>query len=611
MGAGPDQIQLLKRMKARSETTFWRPWRIACLLLLAAIPSAAQRVIEMRGFKFSEDDDAPQETKVKIRLEGAKAQPLQGGLVLVSEARVRTFREDGLPELVIEAPDCTHNSTNRTMSSSGPLLVKTADGSFSIRGNGFLYQQTNRTLFISNNVETIASPELLKQSGTNHSSADQDSPLRILSQTFRYSTEDGIGLYRENVRVSGTNLAVSSERLTLTLPITERVLRSITAEDNVHLDYADMDADGQKAVYDVATEVAEMTGQPSWRSEGREGGADTFIIDRTNRLVLAKGDAWLKMPGQSLAADLLPRLNNPEAPATGQSKTVEVRSASYQLQTNQIVFLDGVKLSETADGMPDGQLTCGKMIVNFAGTNQLEKLVAEKDVAIERPGGRFAANLAVYTATNSLLELHGDPSWLAGLRRGRGDLITVDTFRNEMHVKGNASMQMPAEALREQAGQQNPKLRVSGASVGQAPAEIFSDEYFVSPERALFQGGVRITHPQMAWSCETLTVDLPPEGMHVESVLAQRQVVFNFIDNSGQVVKGAAEKALYQYKVSAGVTNEQMELTGNPLIQTTNGVFRNRVIVYDMTRDKFDAFGRYAIHAIVPVMKTNTFKFPK
>jgi len=585
--------------------------------ILLALDAAAQRVIEMRGFKYAEYYDAPEETRIKTRLQGGKAQPQPGGFVLVTTARLETFRKDGLPELVVETPECTHSSTGRVIYSSGPLLVKTADGGFSIRGEGFLYQQTNSTLIISNNVETIANPELLTKasepSGPGEIKAASSSPMRILSRSFRYSADEGAGIYSGDVQVSGTNLALTSGNLSLKLPVEERRLHEIVASEKVQMDYAGMRASGERAVYNVDTQVAEVTGQPSWSSEGRQGRADSFTIDRTNRLVLARGNAWMRMEGQSLAADLLPNLSGskpPGAPADA-IKAVEVRSASYDLFTNNIVFEDGVTVTEFAGADVEGRLDCKQMSVTFAGTNQVEKLVAKTNVVITRGEGLLAADEAIYTGTNSLLELRGSPSWKSGARQGKGDSILVDGQSREMHVKGNASMRIPAEFLRQQAEVRRPGTSPSGQAQEQEWAQIFSEDYLLRADRAQFRGGVYITHPQVAWSCERLAVDLPAEGDRIESILAEQQVAFNFLDASGQRIQGRSDNAEYTYQVRDGRTNELMHLTGQPVIETTNGVLRNRVITYDLSQNKLFARGRYSIRGTAPALGTNTFRFPK
>src|SRR6266851_322267 len=71
-----------------------------------------------------------------------------------------------------------------------------------------------------------------------------------------------------------------------------------------------------------------------------------------------------------------------------------------------------------------GKMGCSLMTLTFASSNELQTLCAE---------------------TNVVLELTEDPTWQAGAKAGKGDLLRVNTQLNEMLVRGNASMRLPAD----------------------------------------------------------------------------------------------------------------------------------------------------------------------
>jgi lipopolysaccharide export system protein LptA len=595
----------------------------ACFLAVGPMGTAlAQRVIELRGFRYAEYYDAPKETRVKTRLHGEKAQPLGAGIVAVTGVRLETFLENGEPELVMEAPQCIHDSSARTVSSAGPLMVRMADGSFSIQGEGFHFQQTNSVLAISNRVQTAAQPDLLQgREGEPEEPGTDVTPLVITSDQFQYSADEGLGLYRGNVRVLGTNVAVRCGLLTLKLPVEERRLRNIAAEGDVIMDYEEMHATGQKAIYDLDSGIAVVTGQPTWSTEGREGRAERFTIDRTNRFVLAEGNAWLRMPGQTLAANLLPRIDSLDQTNSSAPQSVEVRSATYELRTNMAVFHREVVVTEMEGEETAGQLTCAVLTALFGGTNQLDQLIAQGGVEIARGDNRLRSREAIYYSTNQLLDLRDNPSWQAGSREGKGRHITVDTAKNEMNVRGNASMRMPAEAFSAvmlQPGLQEVTISEPGPNVSTpgAPdmegqvAEIFSAEYDLRPDRAVFRGGVYVSHPQTAMSCQVLTVDLPAEGGHVERILADQQVNFDLVDRSGQRVKGASDNAVYSYSISGNRTNELLELAGGAFVQNTNGILRSPVIFYDRVENKVSA-PAWKMRGTVPGGHTNLLAMPR
>src|SRR5262249_8162854 len=135
-----------------------------------------------------------------------------------------------------------------------------AAGAFSIEGKGFLWKQTNSSIFISNSVHTIIQP----QSKTNAQSSVPapkaasrptlpgavlptlpNSPVDIYSREFSYSTATGLGVYREDVRLNGTNFGLCSGVLSILLPITNRTVQTLTADEHVVLDYELGHAEGE------------------------------------------------------------------------------------------------------------------------------------------------------------------------------------------------------------------------------------------------------------------------------------------------------------------------------------------------------------------------------
>src|SRR6266850_2653863 len=296
-----------------------------CLALSAGVYRAQQ--VEANKFKLAEYWPL-HETQMKSLLEGARGQHRADGTTLITEAKLQTFSENGESEMVVECPQCLHNPVQRSLNSAGPLRVQTADGKFSIAGEGFLWQQTNSSLFISNRVHTIVHPDLLEgQSSDTPTNALDAKGIEIFSERFAYGANTGKGIYQRDVRVAGTNLALTSEQLTVVLPMRERQLQSILAEQQVVIDYESVHTTGERVTYSAATGVVQVQDHPAWRSGVREGSGDELIIDRTNKIFHANGNAWLKMPGQSMGASgFLPRpasLITNALPATNQF--VEIR----------------------------------------------------------------------------------------------------------------------------------------------------------------------------------------------------------------------------------------------------------------------------------------------
>jgi hypothetical protein len=123
--------------------------------ILAFIVSAQTNSnTKVKHFRVPEYYEPPHEMQMKTLLSGAEAQPAPDGTILVSEAKLQTFAEDGRAQMEVEAPHCVFDSVRRSVSSPGPLRVRSTDGQLYLEGEGFFWQQTNSNLIISNRVHT-------------------------------------------------------------------------------------------------------------------------------------------------------------------------------------------------------------------------------------------------------------------------------------------------------------------------------------------------------------------------------------------------------------------------------------------------------------------------
>lgn len=126
--------------------------------------SAQSSALVMQGnFTTTEHYPPPNQSQVKSVFSGAEALPQAGGYYLVKQLKLETFRETGECEIIVEAPQCLYDSKKRLASSPGGLQVRTGDGRFMIEGEGFLWQQTESHLTISNCVHTVIRHATLTQ----------------------------------------------------------------------------------------------------------------------------------------------------------------------------------------------------------------------------------------------------------------------------------------------------------------------------------------------------------------------------------------------------------------------------------------------------------------
>src|SRR5262245_30589816 len=187
-----------------------RLWFVPIAIILAALPSHAQQIAGLKGTHFSVSPEfypPPHQAQMKSLLQGDEAQPQADGSIVVKGTKLQTFREDGQRELLVETPQCVYRQVNRSVSSPESLRVEGADGKFSIEGQGFLWQQTNSSLVISNQVHSAVHPALL---GPGSSSAgplgSEAGGIDVFADHFSFREASGLGIYDGNVRATGTNL---------------------------------------------------------------------------------------------------------------------------------------------------------------------------------------------------------------------------------------------------------------------------------------------------------------------------------------------------------------------------------------------------------------------
>jgi lipopolysaccharide export system protein LptA len=598
----------------------------------------AQEPLAVKGRNFRavpEYYPPPHEAQMKSLLEGAEAEQRSASQVLVTKAKLQTFAENGEPELVIETPQCLYDSQFHWVSSAASLHVRSADGRFSTDGEGFLWQQTNSSLTISNRVHTIVHEAdalgVEGQKGPRRSAEKLDlnnaAPLAesfdIFSHRFNYAANTGLGTYSEDVRVVSTNLTLAANELAVVVPMRERRLEKLIARQNVVIDSLEVDptgqrseihATGERAVYSADTGLIQLSEHPTWQAGQREGRGDQLLLDPTNKIFRVEGQAWFKMalPTNS-SAGFLPALTPPAAgspPAAASlpasNHFVEIQCDNYEIRTNRAVFRENVRSTDFLGDQVRGHLNCQTMTASISGTNQLQDLVALTNVVIEQEDTRFTGGRAVYTATNGLVTMTESPAWQAGLREGRGEVVVVDPQREEMNVRGQAFLRLPANqiGLEPGGGPGAPKPAVSTSGTNEF-AEIFCEAYQLGPENSRFERKVRIEHPRMTWACEEITVDAVRTNRTVSRMVADHDVVFDLTNEKGQKVHGTGDQAVYTCNATALATNEVLELTGNALLQTTNGTVRNRVLILDRVSNTIVAPGRYRFYGQTSVVRTN------
>jgi hypothetical protein len=130
---------------------------VLLFLLAAAAPAQMPQLKQATVFSQVQYFEPPHEQQVKMRLSGAEASPLPGALYDLKEMKVEKFSTAGRLEAVVLAPQCTYAPLDSVAYSAGHLELKSGDGKFHfhVEGDGFLWQQNESLLVISNHQRTV------------------------------------------------------------------------------------------------------------------------------------------------------------------------------------------------------------------------------------------------------------------------------------------------------------------------------------------------------------------------------------------------------------------------------------------------------------------------
>ena len=147
-------------------TPFFALFAAFCLALSLAHAADQRPGSSVKGFKAPLDFyDPPHERQVKTYLEGSKSDMGANGTIVIWDAKLQTFHDDGTLEMLMNAPQCVYEINKKTVSSSGPMQFQTWDDknkrALHLQGsNGFYWQQTNSLLIVSNKQATTISGSL-------------------------------------------------------------------------------------------------------------------------------------------------------------------------------------------------------------------------------------------------------------------------------------------------------------------------------------------------------------------------------------------------------------------------------------------------------------------
>jgi lipopolysaccharide export system protein LptA len=141
--------------------------------------------------------------------------------------------------------------------------------------------------------------------------------------------------------------------------------------------------------------------------------------------------------------------------------------------------------------------------------------------------------------------------------------------------------------------QTDPPKRAK-AERGSTSIDSTSMEFQYASREVIYRGNVRVKDPQMDLTCAVLSARFMTNDarLELESIVAETNVVINAIDWEGRTNYATADKLVYFFSIRDGVTNQTIELTGNPRLTNSalGGGLSGTIIFVDLVAGKVFAY---------------------
>ncbi|HXR04751.1 MAG TPA: LptA/OstA family protein [Verrucomicrobiae bacterium] len=113
-------------------------------------------------------------------------------------------------------------------------------------------------------------------------------------------------------------------------------------------------------------------------------------------------------------------------------------------------------------------------------------------------------------------------------------------------------------------------------------------EFDMAGREVTYHSHVRVDDPEMKLTSEWLITDLPHPGEHVNHIVAETNVVIDFLDDRSQTNHATCDKTVYSYEVKDGITNESVTLSGHAKVANADFVMTGEPIVLNLTTRKIN-----------------------
>ncbi len=529
-----------------------------------------------------------EENRMKTLISGDGADSLESGARKISNVKIQIFDDQTPPQakMIIEAPECLFDAAKKVASSDGPIALKATDGSFSIKGLGFNWDQGSSKLSISNRVETTISRAALQ------SNSVASIPIHVTADQFTYDKASNLGIYQGNVQASeGERFKMGCDHLRVELPEGNDAPQRISATDNVRIqlrsDGRTTELRGNKADYESTSSSGSLRleGEPSWNSESYFGGGTLITISNltTAPLFNVSGASTMTIPVPGKAGDI----------QTAQRITLQ--ADTYSVTETGAEFTGNV----TAEADADWRLSSQQLSAAIEkDTQTVTRILAQTEVEIEQTidGKKTLAkgDYAEFTPDGDALSdaiISGNGSISNDDFQSRADKIRLSKvgLTTNISADGRVSVVLP----RQSSGNSGflGIAATPGADTGtksdqgQQELTITSDRYRLVDGIGTFEGKVNVTDSKGSMSCQTLNIEFKESLRNIRSMTASGNV--SIVNEKGELTCHQLE-GLFR-----GQNNrlEQLIATDAVELKQTNGVATGAKAVFNVLQQVVELTG--------------------
>lgn len=264
--------------------------------------------------------------------------------------------------------------------------------------------------------------------------------LEVRSDAFRFeeatSNRLASALYRGAVQVVHPEATISSRELSVGFNETNRI-QTIVAVDDVKVQSGENQAFGQRAEYDLQTEKIALSGDPHWKLEDSTGSSELLLFYPRSKNVFALQNVKMIVPGKSVGT--LFSVNVKTNQSVGTNAPMTIHADTFSRGTNVAVFHGDVEIADSR-----GKMSCELVTIVSAGTNQVQRVIAEGGVRIEQPDLTASGSRAEYNVETGLVHLTGEPLLVSEGRSLRADAFFINRNDNTFSVSpGKFRIEMP------------------------------------------------------------------------------------------------------------------------------------------------------------------------